>query len=66
MKELGWKDHFTRAAGFANLVTVAADRVADPQTQAELRAVARVINQDIEAGTVKAEAKMDALNPPMR
>jgi hypothetical protein len=48
MQQLDWKDHFMRAAGLANMVTVAADHVTDPETKAGLVAVAKAIDGYIE------------------
>ncbi len=67
--DLTWLDHLTHAAEFANLVTVAAAKVADSEIQTALLQAAQVIDQRIEKGIVKAEAEMDALdpvNPPIR
>ena len=71
MKTLTWQDHFTRAAGLANMVNVAAAKVADPQTQAELRAVAKAVDGYIVKGVAKVEAELDdafcdPVNPPIR
>jgi hypothetical protein len=58
MKQLSWREHFLRASGLANLVTVAADHVTDPDTKAGLVAVANAIDQHIETGIDMVTAEL--------
>jgi hypothetical protein len=59
IRDPSWRDHLVHAAGLANMVTVAADHVADADTRAGLIAVAKAIDRHIEAGVdlVTAEIK---------
>jgi hypothetical protein len=59
--QLSWRDHLNHASGFANLVTVAAGKVADPEIQSALVATAKVIGDHIEKGIDKAEAEITAV-----
>jgi hypothetical protein len=60
---LTWRDHLNHASGFANLVTVAAAKVPDPEIQGALLATAKVIGDHIAAGAAKAEAEIAAWDP---
>lgn len=52
IRDLSWHDHFTHASGLVNLVRVAAAS-ADPETRVQLIAVARAVDEHIEAGVDK-------------
>ncbi|QIG50419.1 hypothetical protein G5V57_23415 [Nordella sp. HKS 07] len=57
-----WIDHLNHTQGFANLLPVAAVKVADPELRDSLLSVAKVIDEHIQKGIDNAEAELIELS----